>query len=48
MVLPFRDDVDALAKRLKLKLFRVSVKEGFNVDQGNASVMLWCGLTPPS
>ena len=32
--LPFRDEVDALAKRLKLKLFRVSVKEGFNVDQG--------------
>ncbi|KAL5456924.1 hypothetical protein EMCRGX_G034151 [Ephydatia muelleri] len=27
------DEVDALAKRLKLKLFRASVKEGFNVDQ---------------
>lgn len=27
------DEVDALAKRLKLKLFRVSVKEGFNVEQ---------------
>ena len=26
--------MDELAKRLKLKLFRTSVKENFNVDQG--------------
>ena len=30
-----REEVDELAKRLKLKLFRTSVKENFNVDQGN-------------
>lgn len=27
------EEVDSLAKRLKLKLFRTSVKENFNVDQ---------------
>ena len=26
--------MDELAKRLKIKLFRTSVKENFNVDQG--------------
>lgn len=30
-----REEVDELAKRLKLKLFRTSVKEDFNVNQGN-------------
>lgn len=38
MIPSFRDEVDALAKRLKLKLFRVSVKEGFNVEQGNVEL----------
>ena len=36
-VFPFllsREEVDAVAKRLKLKLFRTSVKENFNVDKG--------------
>ena len=26
--------MDAIAKKLKLKLFRTSVKENFNIDQG--------------
>ena len=29
-----REEVDALARRLRLKLFRTSVKENFNVEQG--------------
>ena len=29
-----REEVDDMAKRLKVKLFRTSVKENFNVDQG--------------
>lgn len=28
------EDVEKLAEKLKLKLFRTSVKENFNVDQG--------------
>lgn len=32
-----REEVDALARRLRLKLFRTSVKENFNVEQGG-----WC------
>lgn len=28
------EDVEALVDRLKLKLFRTSVKENFNIDQG--------------
>ena len=35
---PCSEEVDELAKRLKLKLFRTSVKENFNVDQGNATI----------
>ncbi len=30
------EEVDAVAKKLKLKLFRTSVKENFNVDQGTS------------
>jgi hypothetical protein len=30
----FSEEVDAVAKKLKLKLFRTSAKENFNVDQG--------------
>jgi hypothetical protein len=29
-----REEVDELARRLRLKLFRTSVKENFNVDEG--------------
>ena len=32
-----REEVDELAKRLKLKLFRTSVKENFNIDQGKCN-----------
>ena len=28
------EDVEALTKRLKLRLFRTSVKENFNIDEG--------------
>lgn len=28
------EDVEELVKRLKLKLFRTSVKENFNIDEG--------------
>lgn len=28
------EEVDAIAKKLKLKLFRTSAKENFNVDKG--------------
>jgi len=31
---PYREEVDALARRLRLKLFRTSVKEDFNVNEG--------------
>ena len=34
LMLLCREEVDELAKRLRLKLFRTSVKENFNVDQG--------------
>ncbi len=30
-----RDEVDTLAKNLRMKLFRTSVKENFNVDEGD-------------
>lgn len=33
------EEVDAVAKRLKLKLFRTSVKEDFNVNQGNYKII---------
>ncbi len=29
-----REEVDELTKKMKLKLFRTSVREDFNVDQG--------------
>ena len=29
------EEVESLAKRLKLRLVRTSVKQNFNVDQGN-------------
>jgi len=29
-----REEVEELAKRLKLRLFRTSVKEDFNVNEG--------------
>lgn len=28
------EDVEAMTKRLKLHLFRTSVKENFNIDEG--------------
>ena len=28
------EEVESLAKRLKLRLFRTSVKENFNIDEG--------------
>lgn len=31
-----REEVDRMVKELKLKLFRTSVKENFNVEQGIA------------
>ena len=33
-VLLFSEEVDEMVKSLRLKLFRTSVKENFNVDQG--------------
>ena len=33
----YREEVNALAKKLRLKLFRSSVKEMFNVEEGKWS-----------
>ena len=35
-LLSHREEVEELAKRLKLKLFRTSVKEDFNVNEGQS------------
>ena len=35
-----REEVEDLAKQLKLKLFRTSVKEDFNVNEGRSDVVM--------
>ena len=37
---PFAEEVDALARRLSLKFFRMSVKEDFNVEEGKHGLNL--------
>lgn len=38
-VVVFSEEVDDVAKKLKLKLFRTSAKENFNVDKGASIVV---------
>ena len=41
------EDVEKLAEKLKLKLFRTSVKENFNVDQGMYRLNIYILITLP-
>ena len=40
--IPHREEVEDLAKQLKLKLFRTSVKEDFNVNEGQSDFAMVC------
>ena len=40
--IPRREEVEDLAKQLKLKLFRTSVKEDFNVNEGQSDFVMVC------
>ena len=44
MFISYRVEVEELAKKLKLRLFRTSVKEDFNVNEGQSNAKIYTCL----